>query len=475
MALKALILRKKIDASRKALEELRGKDAGFATREAELEKAIEEAETDEEKGLVEGEVEQFETERKEHEEETGRLEEELERLESELKEEEKRTAGLGNQMEARPAETKKEREDTAVMSRGKNFYGLTMQERDAFFAKEDVREFISTVRTAISEKRGITNVGLVIPDIMLELLKTRVEETSKLLKYVTVRPVAGKARQRIMGAVPEAVWTEMCAGLNELDLSFNDTEVDGYKVGGYFAVCNAILEDNDVNLVSEIINALGKAIGKALDKAIVYGTGTKMPLGIVTRLAQASEPGDHPATARKWVDLRASNITKGTGATGLKLFQEILGKTKSIRNDYSENGLVWIMNKNTHTDLIIQSMDKNATAAIVAGMNMTMPVIGGDIVELGFVPDGDIIFGYADMYLLVERAGTELATSEHTKFLEDQTVFKGTARYDGKPVIAEAFAVTNVGNMAPTTGVSFAPDKRNETAGGTDSGSGDGE
>lgn len=475
MALKALILRKKIDASRKALEELRGKDAGFATREAELEKAIEEAETDEEKGLVEGEVEQFETERKEHEEETGRLEEELERLESELKEEEKRTAGLGNQMEARPAETKKEREDTAVMSRGKNFYGLTMQERDAFFAKEDVREFISTVRTAISEKRGITNVGLVIPDIMLELLKTRVEETSKLFKYVTVRPVAGKARQRIMGAVPEAVWTEMCAGLNELDLSFNDTEVDGYKVGGYFAVCNAILEDNDVNLVSEIINALGKAIGKALDKAIVYGTGTKMPLGIVTRLAQASEPGDHPATARKWVDLRASNITKGTGATGLKLFQEILGKTKSIRNDYSETGLVWIMNKNTHTDLIIQSMDKNATAAIVAGMNMTMPVIGGDIVELGFVPDGDIIFGYADMYLLVERAGTELATSEHTKFLEDQTVFKGTARYDGKPVIAEAFAVTNVGNMAPTTGVSFAPDKRNETAGGTDSGSGDSE
>lgn len=267
MALKALILRKKIDAGRKALEELRGKDAGFATREAELEKAIEEAETDEEKGLVEGEVEQFETEKKEHEEETGRLEEELERLESELKEEEKRTAGLGNQMENRSAETKKEREETAVMSRGKNFYGLTMQERDAFFAKEDVREFISTVRTAIREKRGITHVGLVIPDIMLELLKTRVEETSKLLKYVTVRPVAGKSRQRIMGAVPEAVWTEMCAGLNELDLSFNDTEVDGYKVGGYFAVCNAILEDNDVNLVSEIINALGKAIGKALDKA----------------------------------------------------------------------------------------------------------------------------------------------------------------------------------------------------------------
>ena len=174
MALKALILRKKIDTGRKALEELRKKDADFQTRETELETAIGEAETDEEKKLVEGEVEQFETEKKEHEEAAGRLEEELERLESELKEEEKRAAGLGSHMETRQKETKKEREDTAIMSKRKNFYGLTMQERDAFFAKEDVREFISTVRTAISEKRSIANVGLVIPDIMLELLKTRV-------------------------------------------------------------------------------------------------------------------------------------------------------------------------------------------------------------------------------------------------------------------------------------------------------------
>ena len=464
------MLRKKIDMSKKALEELRKKENDFQTREAELETAINEAETDEEKTVVEGEVEQFESEKKEHEEETGKLEKELERLEAELKEEEKRTSKLEVQMKEQQTEVKNEREGVPVMSKRAKFYGLSIQEREAFFAREEIKNFVSTVRTAIKEKRGITNVGLVIPEVMLELLKTKVEETSKLLKYVTVRPVTGKARQRIMGVIPEGIWTEMCASLNELDLSFNDTEVDGFKVGGYFAVHNAIIEDNDVNLVSEIINALGKAIGKALDKAIVYGTGTKMPLGIVTRLAQKTEPSDYPATSRKWVDLSTSNITKGTGAVGLKLFQEILGKTKSITNDYSETGLIWIMNKNTHTDLIIQSMDKNATAAIVAGMNMTMPVIGGDIVELNCIPDGDIIFGYADMYLLVERAGTELATSEHTRFLEDQTVFKGTARYDGKPVIAEAFALTNIGNVVPTTTIAFAPDKQNDivTAGGSD-------
>ena len=56
-------------------------------------------------------------------------------------------------------------------------------------------------------------------------------------------------------------------------------------------MCNAILEDNDVNLAQEFINSIGIAIAKALDKAIVYGKGVKMPMGIVTRLAQTEKPG----------------------------------------------------------------------------------------------------------------------------------------------------------------------------------------
>ena len=51
MALKSLMLRKKIEDKKKELEAV--KAAGdFETREAELEKSIEEAETDEEKDAV---------------------------------------------------------------------------------------------------------------------------------------------------------------------------------------------------------------------------------------------------------------------------------------------------------------------------------------------------------------------------------------------------------------------------------------
>ena len=90
-----------------------------------------------------------------------------------------------------------------------------------------------------------------------------------------------------------------------------------------------------------------------------------------------------------------------------------------------------------------------------------MPVIGGDIVVLDFIPDNNIVGGYGDLYLLAERAGTVLASSEHARFVEDQTLFKGTARYDGTPVIAEGFVVIGINAATPTTSVSFKPDEAN--------------
>lgn len=119
------------------------------------------------------------------------------------------------------------------------------------------------------------------------------------------------------------------------------------------------------------------------------------------------------------------------------------------------------MNKKTHDKIKIQSLDKNTNALIVAGMNNTMPLINGDIIELSFIPDDNIVFGYLPAYLLAQRAGTAISQSEHVRFIQDQTVFKGTARYDGKPAIAEAFGVLTISSAAPTTTVTFPTDTAN--------------
>jgi len=465
MALKALMLRKKLNDANKALNILREKDAEFETREADLEKSIEEAETDEERSAVDEAITEFEAEKAEHEEEKGKLERQIEELENDLDaEEEQQEADPEPMSEPAPGE----REVKTVMSvRNKLFATMNLQTRTAMFAQEDVKGWLGEIRACIKEKRKLTNVGLTIPEVFLGLLKQNIEDYSKLYKYVIVKPISGTGREVIQGGISEAIWTECCANLNEMDLGFNDVEVDCFKVGGYFKLCNANIEDSDVDLAGEVLTAIGQAIGYALDKAILYGKNTasanKMPQGVVSRLAETSQPADYPATARAWADLHTTNIlTIASTVTGVSLFQTILLDSGVISDKYSADGVVWAMNKTTKNYLTAQAMGVNANGAIVSGFENTMPIIGGPVEVLDFIPNYVIVAGHFDNYLLAERAGKQFAQSEHVFFLQDATAFKGTARYDGKPVIAEAFAVIGVNDAVPAAdSVSFAADNAN--------------
>ena len=424
---------------------------------------INEAETEEERSAVEEEITKFEEERDQVNGEVKDLEERVSGIETELADLEAEQAKVDEpteEPEAREEEPKKEERGVHIMSKRNIFAGMNHETRAAMFEREDVQQFISTVRAAISEKRAIEGAGLLVPKVMLDLLRENMMDYSKLIKHVNFVSVSGEARKPIMGTIPEAVWTDCCGKMNEIDLTFNQMEVACWKVGGFFGICNADLEDSDIDLASELITALGQAIGLAIDKAIVYGLGTRMPLGVVTRLAQTSQPADYPATARTWVDLHTSNIIK-INKTGLELFQAILTDSAAAKGKYSRGERVWVMNETTYTYLKAQGLSINAAGAIVSGIDGTMPVAGGVVEVLDFIPDYDVVSGYFDLYLLAERAGTVISQSEHARFLDDQTVFKGTARYDGAPAIAEGFVLLNVKNTNPTTSVDFAPDVAN--------------
>lgn len=464
MALKALLLRKQLDDKKKALEALRAKDADFARREAELEAAINEAESDEDRQAVEGLVSEFDAEQTAHQESIDTLNGEIAQLERDLQEEEEKAKPAPPAPpapEQNPA-TGGERKDVNTMSMNmRGFLRMDAQRRDAIMARQDVKDFLQRVRELAKEKRTVTGSELTIPEVLLELVRENISKYSKLMAQVNSKYVRGDARQPVMGAIPEAVWTEACGKLNELNITFGQIEMNNYKVGGFFAECNAVLEDSDLNLAAELLDIIGQAIGYAVDKAVVYGTGVKMPLGIVTRLAQTAQPDNWGADAPAWKNLSATNIKAGGGATGKDLFKELIKFAGVAKSPYSRGEMVWIMNETTRLSLMAEAIEFNASAALVSSVNGTMPVLGGAIVTLDFVPDGDVVFGYGLLYLLVQRSGVTLAQSEHARFIEDQTVFKGTARFDGAPVFGEAFGVFNIAGEAPTTSVSFAPDIAN--------------
>lgn len=475
MALKILMLRSKMDRLNKELEALREKDAEFAAREAELEQAVNEAATEEEEKVVAENVERFEAEKQAHDERKNAIEQETGEIEGQIKEIEANAPTRGNNPAASPESKHNERGERNKMNivnirslpkSQRVFDALSGEQRQAILADNTMQEFLRELRSMKGQQRAVSGAELTIPVVMLDLIAENMYRYSKLLNRVRVRNVRGEARQTIAGTVPEAVWTEMCGAINELSFVFNQITLDGYKVAGFVPVCNSILEDNDVNLAGWIVEMLSEAVGLAMDKAILYGKGaaSKMPLGIVTRLAQTAQPSDYPANAPAWVDLHTSNVIKidGTTSTGAEFWAKLMEAIGNTYTRYSRGEMFWAMNSKTYAKLRSKLITFTATGDVVANLYGTLPVITGNVDVLEFIPDGDIIGGYGDLYLLALRSGMTIESSREVQFIQDNTVFKGKQRADGMPVIPGAFVAININNVDVTTTMDFAADTAND-------------
>lgn len=470
--LKVLMLRRSADAKKAELAELERKDSDFITREAELETAINEVEPGnaEQEEAVNAEIEKFEADKTDHEKAKQQLSADIEGIESEIAEIE-RNAPKPPVTEAKKIEkvrgdTKMEINIRSLPMTRRAFDALPVEQRNTIIAQDDVKTFLGQLRGMRGQSRAVTGAELTIPVVFLELISENMFRYSKLLNRVRIRYVNGQARQTIAGTVPEAVWTEMCGAINELNFVFNQVTLDGYKVAGYVPVCNSLLDDNDINLAGWIVEMLSESIGYAMDKAILYGKGSaaRMPLGIVTRLAQESLPSDYPANAPTWQDLHESNILQigGADVTGAEFWSALMTATGATYTRYNRGTMFWAMNSKTYATLKSKLITFTATGDIVANLFGSLPIVTGDIDVLEFIPDGDIIGGYGDLYLLAMRSGMMIESSYEVQFLQDNTVFRAKQRADGMPVIPGAFVAININNQAVTTAMDFAADTAND-------------
>ena len=471
MALKALMLRRTIEAKEAELETLQAKNAEFKTREAALTESIDEADSAETRAAVEAEIDRYDNDLHTHQEALASATSELEQLRAQL-------AELEAQKPAAPvrADNKIERMNSTMnyeiqcnvraLPRTKRAFeaAFARQERKEIVAQDDVQTFFAELRSMSKVKASVTGGELTIPVVFLDLISENIYRYSKLINRVRVRDVRGQARQTVAGTVPEAVWTEMCGALNEMNFVFNQVTLDGYKVGGFVPVCNALLEDNDIALASWIIEMMSESLGLAMDAAILYGTGSRMPLGIVTRLAQTSKPADYPANAPAWVDLHTSNVqTISADLTGAAFWAALTLAAGNTFTRYARGEMFWAMNSKTYAKLKSKVITFTATGDIVANVLGYLPIITGDVDILEFMPDDDIVGGYGDLYLWGQRQGMTIGADEtgRTNRVLDETLFFGKMRADGIPVIPGAFVAINIAGSSVTTTHNFPGDEAN--------------
>lgn len=480
MALKTLMLRLKIDGKRKELEaeqrtaeSLAAKSAEIEQRTADIETAINEVENDEQRAAVEQTIAELEAENNDHVAEVNRnaealatLSREVEELEAELKAAESaQEVPAAVEPEERTAETKKEtRKGYNMITRYRDF---SAQQRTEFVERDDNNKFIGEIRTALKEKRGIQGIAYSLPVDWVGLIRAELPEFSLLYKHLNVKQVNGNGRGAVLGVPGEAVWTELCGNINEMELSMYQVLLSLHKLGIYVALCNAAMYMSDEDLAAEIIRAIAQGMAYAYDKAVIFGDGATMPYGIATTLVEQSQPANYPATARPWADLHTSNVfTIANSVHGADFFKALVQDIGAASPKYGRGGKFFIMNEKTKNFIMSESIAFNAAGALVAGMNNEMPVIGGAIEVAEFMPDYMICGGYGMSYTLGEGRGFDISMSEHAHFIEDETIFKGITYADGRPVIREAFVFIGVNGTTPAvSGVSFKADDANTVQG----------
>ena len=407
MALRQLILNKKIQERSAKITALRADETKLKDEEVELEKALDEAETDEEVKVVEDSADELEKKIKEKSDEITKLEDEKAELETEL-------AKIEDEQPDNEEKEDGEKRKMAKKVKTRNNDVMTIRES---LQIENVRSFYQNIANAMVEKRSLTGAEKVVPTEVIDRIESKLGDYSTLIGEVTVEKIGGTGRAVIAGDIPEAIWFEVGKkALEELEDKLDGVELDGFGLGGYVAVPNIIIENSLINLASHVEDRLAKAIAKALDKAILKGTGTKQPTGVVV-----SAPTANKVT------------TDGT-------ITDLIAKLATVDTDGTGGEVIAVMNRATYYSKIVPKTLAVAANGVLTG-SYALPF---RVVLSAYADENTIVFGDFKQFLLAQRSEIRVESSTEVQFTSDNTVFKGVGFYDGKATKAEAFAVVTI-------------------------------
>lgn len=359
MALKALMLKKSLDAKRSALAGLEEKKAEFEKREAELTQAIEEAKTDEERSTVEAEVEKFDADKAENEQAQATLRSEIEGLENELKDAE----------EAAPAPEVEERQVKKMAE---------ILTRDSKEYVEAFAKYIKTgkaeeVRTLLTENASGGTVA--VPTFVEEIIHTAWDNNG-ILSRVSKSTLPGNVKIGFeISATGAEVHTEGGEAIDEETLTLGIVSLIPSTLKKWIRVTTEIMDMRGDEFISYIYREVSYQIMKALADQIV----TKI----------AALPTTATATSVNAAKISAAPAM-GTVATAIANLSD-----EAVRP-------VVIMNKLTYAAFKAVQYDNNFNADPFEGLevifNNSLPAYASASATNVYMIVGDLGFGVRANY-----------------------------------------------------------------------------
>lgn len=272
---------------------------------------------------------------------------------------------------------------------------------------------------------------LVQQDFVSELLK-RTYETGILASRVKRIPITTNSNGLKINAVDEdsrangsrwggvqTYWESEAAELTGSKPKFRQMDLSLKKLTGLCYATDELLQDASA-LESVIRQAFAEEFGFKIDDAILSGSGSGEPLGILNSGAMVT------------VAKEADQTSKITVENLIKMWNRLWARSRA--------NAVWYINQELEPYLYTLKIDDKPVYIPAGGLSEKpyATLFGRPVIPLeqcnaaGEV--GDIILADIGQYLMIDKGGVKAASSIHVRFLYDENVFRFIYRCDGQPI-----------------------------------------
>ena len=229
----------------------------------------------------------------------------------------------------------------------------------------------------------------------------------------------------IQATAPSAAFVNETQPIPLSSETFDQKVLNAYKLAAGISVSNEILEDSAYNLEEHIVQEFSKAIGAVEENALLNGTGTGEPLGIIPTLA---------------ADSTTTIATAGVNISA----DDLVNLVYSLPAPYRKNAS-FLVNDSTLA-AIRKLKDSNLAYIWESALAMGEPssLLGFPIFSSEFMPpiaSGNIavLFGDFGKFIIGMRGNLQFKPLYELHALNDCTSFLMIERFDG--VLTDSRAV----------------------------------
>lgn len=273
------------------------------------------------------------------------------------------------------------------------------------------------------EKRALTTAtnsgGAAVPTTTYDMIIKRMTQTSALFGIIKKTFIPGNVVLPVANAQTAAQWTDEAPGTDQDD-TLSQVSLGAFALSKFAKVKGQLILMSIDALETYVVSAVSDQLAIAVENAILNGTGTGQPTGILTG-----------------VTFDTTNST--TWAHAGKVDYDNLVDAKKLLGLYRANA-VWVMNAAMEAAIYKIKTTTNQplfTQNPITGL-INSP-LGFPIVVDYYMPDSTILLMNPDYYYMNINQNPTITADDSAGFLSTSRVYRGTMYMDAKPALNAAF------------------------------------